>query len=141
MKKAFLIVMSMLLVVSLLGCAEKKAESETINNDVFTDAYFEGAKEVSLMGVSAPVSGEKMEHVINLLQTASLSELQEGVKVEGEGSTFLLVISFEDGTYKTVHLSGKTVAPTSLDSANYLVESEEFIEQILEVFDVPEEVF
>lgn len=141
MKRVFLIVMSVLLAVALLGCTEKKVESETINNDVFTDAYFEGAREVSLMGVAAPISGEKMEQVINLLQTVSLSELQEGVKVEGEGSPFLLVISFEDGTYKTVHLSGKTVAPTSLDSAKYLVESEEFIEQILEVFDIPEEVF
>lgn len=141
MKRVFLIVMSILLAVALLGCTEKKAESETINNDVFTDAYFEGAEEVSLMGVAAPVAGEKMEQVIRLLQEVSLSELQEGVKVEGEGSSFLLVISFADGTYKTVQLSNKTVAPTALDSVKYMVESEEFIEQILEVFDVPEEAF
>ena len=141
MKKHFLILMSILLAISLLGCTEKKVESETINNDVFTDAYFEGAKNVSLMGVAAPVAGEKMEQVIHLLQEVSLSELQEGVKVEGEGSSFLLVISFVDGTYKTVQLSNKTVAPTALDSVKYMVENEEFIEQILEVFDVPEEVF
>lgn len=141
MKKQFLIFMNILLAISLLGCTEKKTEPKTINNEVFTDAYFEGAEEVSLMGVAAPVAGEKMEQVIRLLQEVSLYELQEGVKVEEESSSFLLVISFADGTYKTIQLSTKTVAPAALDSVKYMVENEEFIEQILEVFDVPEEAF
>ncbi len=139
-RRFFLVMMGILLAVSLLGCTEKKIE-ESPKNDVFTDDYFVGLKEMSLMGIAGPLSGEEMEPVIDLLQKASLTQLQDGVKVEGEGTAFLLVMEFEEGVYKTVQLSNKTVAPGALESIRYTIDSEVFVEEILNAFNVPVEEF
>ena len=110
MKRFFMVVLSAFLAVSLLGCTEKK-EEKPIQNDVFTDAYFEGLKQVSLMGLTGNVSGEEMQKVVDLLQNVSLAPA--GNYLPAEEKPVLLILGFEDGTSKTLSnlMTMELVAP------------------------------
>lgn len=136
MKRFFMVVSSAFLVVSLLGCTEKK-EEKPIQNDVFTDAYFEGLKQVSLMGLTGNVSGEEMQKVVDLLQNVSLAPA--GDYLPAEEKPVLLILGFEDGTSKTLSVSSSIIAFNEIGAGNYLVADEAFFTEFIKAFGVGEE--
>lgn len=136
MKKALLVILALVLALSVLGCNEKKEEA-TANNDVFTDELLEGLKQVSLMGLTGPVSGEEMEPIIELLQNVSLAPAGDYLPVEEK--PVLLILGFEDGTSKTLSISSTIIAFNEIGADNYLVGDEDFFTEFIKAFGVGEE--
>ena len=136
MKKILLVILAFVLAVSLLGCKEEKKE-ETGNNGVFTDGYFEGLQQMSLMGLAGPVTGEEMGKIVALLQSVSLAEAGEALPEKD--TPVLLILGFEDGTSKTLSVSSTIVAFNEIGAGTYLVADEGFFTEFIKAFGVGEE--
>ena len=136
MKRMFLVLLVLVLAVSAFGCTPENKEN-TAANDVFTDEYFEGLKQMSLMGLTGPISGEDMQSVIDLLQNVSLSVA--GEYLPKEDNSVLLILEFEEGPTKTVSVSSVMIAPGEIGAEIYLVADEEFGAKFMKAFGVGEE--
>ena len=136
MKRFLLAILALVLVFSVFGCTEKKEEL-TAKNDVFTDEFFAGLKQVSLMGLTGPVSGEEMEKIVELLQTVSLVSAGDYLPVEE--NPVLLILGFENGTSKTVSVSSAIIGFNEIGAGAYLVDDESFFTEFIKSFGVGEE--
>lgn len=135
-KRSLLVILALVLAASLLGCREKKEEN-TGKNDVFTEAFFEGIQQMSLMGLTGPVTGEEMEKIVELLQNVSL--VSAGEVLPEEESPVLLIMGFEDGTSKTLSVSSVMIAFNEIGAGTYLVDDENFFAEFIKAFGVGEE--
>ena len=136
MKRVLLVILVLVLAASVLGCKEKK-EAENTKNDVFTDEFFDGIQQISLMGLTGPVTGEEMEKIVDLLQNVSLASA--GEVLPEEENPVLLIMGFEDGTSKTLSVSSSIIAFNEIGAANYLVGDEDFFTEFIKAFGVGEE--
>lgn len=135
MKKALLVILALVLAFSVLGCTEKK--EETANNDLFTDQYFEGLAQMTLLGMDLILTGEEMQPVVEILQGLSLSALPEGATVEENMAPVLLMLTYEDGTMRTVQISDTMLSFTEVGAQKYCT-SDQFFADFIKAFGVGE---
>lgn len=135
MKKALLVILALVLAFSALGCTEKK--EETANNDLFTDQYFEGLEQMTLLGMDLLLTGEEMQPVVEILQGLSLSALPEGATVEENMTPVLLMLTYEDGTMRTVQISDTMLSFTEVGAQKYCT-SDQFFADFIKAFGVGE---
>ena len=138
MKRFLLMVLTAVLVFAAFGCTEKEDKEEVIAaNDVFTDGFFEDLEQISLMGLTGPVSGEEMEKAVELLKNVSLAPA--GDYLPEEEDPVLLILRFGDGTTKTVSVSSVLIAFNEIGAGAYLIEDENFFADFIKAFGVGEE--
>ena len=136
MRKILVVLLAFVMLIGLIGCTPKEAKENTANNDVFTDELLDGAKQMSLLGVAGPISGAEMDKVVQILQTASLVPVEEGVTVN-EGDAYLLLIAYKGGTSRAFYVSDGIIAFNEVDGARYFVaEGSAFLAALLQAFGV-----
>lgn len=136
MRKILVLLLALAVAMCLFGCREKEVTEEATKNDVFTDELLEDVKQMTLLGVAGPVEGEQMQKVIDVLQTASLSPLVEGIAAE-ESDAYLLIMLYEDGTSQTCYVSDGLVAFNEVDGLRYIVaDGTAFLTSFLQAFGV-----
>ena len=137
MKKGMLIILTLVIALSVLGCTEKKADDI---NALFTEETLADLKEISVlsMGTVLAVSGEELEPVKTILKSLSLTVLEEGMLVEEKVDPVLLIFEYEDGTISTYQISDVIVWPTEVGAEKYCT-SDVFFDDLIKAFGVGED--
>lgn len=136
MKRILLFLLAFVFAVSTIGCTDAKIE--TSKNEVFTDDFFDGAEQMSLVALAGPLTGEQMTPVISLLKSLTLTptdtRLSRGDENgdTGYGGTPMLVIKFEGAKVWTAFVSDEII--TIDGGGSYEVEDENFYRGLLEAF-------
>ncbi len=139
MKKLIAFVLAALLLFSIVGCAEEAAEgNNTPNNELFTDACFEGLKQMSLLGYTKALSGEEMQPIIDILQSLTLTAMAEGEYVKENEDAVLLILEYEDGRLDTVQISDTVLCFTAVGSVKHAT-ADNFFADFIKAFRAGEE--
>ena len=136
MRKTLLVMLIFALAINVMGCNESK--KETAQNDVFTDEFFEGVNQMTLLVMAGPVTGEEMEPVIAHLKSLTLTPTETRLTNIGENGEVLyggplhLVLEYDNGEQKAALVSTGII--TFYGGGSYVVEDENFYRGLLEAF-------
>ncbi len=136
MKKLLTAVLLLLVLCILCSCGIPKKEAP--KNDIFTDEFFEGVNQITLLVMAGPVTGEQMEPVIAHLKSLTLTPTETrltNTRENGEvlnGGPLHLVLEYDSGEQKNALVSTGII--TFYGGGSYVVEDENFYRGLLEAF-------
>lgn len=136
MKRLICSILILLLALSVMGCGIKQKQS--VKNEVFTDEFFEGVNQMTLLVMAGPVTGEEMEPVIAHLKSLTLTPTETRLTNIGENGEVLiggplhLVLEYDSGEQKYALVSTGII--TFSGGGSYVVEDENFYRGLLEAF-------
>lgn len=136
MKKLLAAILLLLVLCILCSCGIPKKEAP--KNDIFTDEFFEGVNQITLLVMAEPVTGEQMEPVITHLKSLTLTPTETRLANIGENGEMLnggplhLVLEYDSREQKTALVSTGII--TLYEGGSYKVEDEYFYRGLLEAF-------
>ena len=130
------LIAALLVLCALCGCSNP--QKEATKNDIFTDEYFAGVKQMTLLVMAGPVTGKQMEPVIAHLKSLTLTPTETRLTNIGENGEVLcggplhLVLEYDSGEQKNALVSTGII--TFYGGRSYVVEDENFYRGLLEAF-------
>ena len=86
MKRLLTIFLSVLFLLSLFGCSLKSGDP--VNNEVFTDEFFEDVVEIRFGLINEPLTGEQLAAVARYLKSLHLTHSEEEIPEEKKSGTY-----------------------------------------------------
>ena len=82
MKRLLIVFFSAMLLLNMFGCAQ--GNGDPVNNEVFTDEFFEDVAEIRFGIFYEPITGEQLASVARYLKSLHLTHLEEELPYERE---------------------------------------------------------